>query len=743
MLPMTWPIGRLGSRFGLLFEPSRRCVMHSALGRFFDQPLDLAVGVVEPDGTERAFPFTAEGGEDFYAIEQNERINSITWRGYCPDSGLRFEMNIHSPFYPQNEKLCTMPVFYLELRILRQARIRMRKYEEHPEKVKLFIRLKRPDTEISASDSHIDLQYDVPVQPYHDPATGAEPGGSSLDPRAPIAHVVERIHSLNDDAVAVSDERGTGLQLDMPVTAEGSGTKWRFVWAAHTSDQILNVDGREARPRYLQHWPDLDTVIFHALEHRDDYLALSRRFEKLLEQAPLTRARWHLLVMAFQSWLTNTWWCDLDDGEEFFSVWEGSFMYHNTLDVGYNMCVLYLTIWPRLMKLSMKQWAARPIEHNESGGLILPHDAGVGLYVREQSYDHLMPVEENTNFLIMVQAYAHWTGDTEPLTEHAEVCAKLAAYLLWCDRDGNGFPDEGTANTLDDGAPAVQLSKCQTYLAIKRAAALEAAADILNRVDDEAHAELAERCRTAAASAVRNIEAEAWLDDHYAVCIDRFNTFGFDGQSSSAHMGETILLDQLEGWDDYSIYTSNGLLLPMLTAQPLVFDRDRLRLDLLNAHRETLRPYGCAHTSGDTSNVWISQNLWRDHIARYLHADIYDNSARYWDLLVWSNSGGQSLGFSDSHVSNELVFNPRGVTSFAYFLTGPRLVIDRLDDEYFAVDPERRRPDRWPLLPLADWAAGKIPICVTHEDGRVTIEGEIEPVKIIDRTADEDPDTIG
>ena len=74
-------------------------------------------------------------------------------------------------------------------------------------------------------------------------------------------------------------------------------------------------------------------------------------------------------------------------------------------------------------------------------------------------------------------------------------------------------------------------------------------------------------------------------------------------------------------------------------------------------------------------------------------------------------------------------FNPRGVVSFGYLLAGPRMMIDRLDQEYFAVDPQRNRPDRWPLLPLADWAAGKIPICVTHEDGRVTIEGEIEPVE--------------
>jgi len=44
--------------------------------------------------------------------------------------------------------------------------------------------------------------------------------------------------------------------------------------------------------------------------------ALSRRFEKLLEQAPLARSKWHLMVFAFQSYLSNTYWCDLEGGDE-------------------------------------------------------------------------------------------------------------------------------------------------------------------------------------------------------------------------------------------------------------------------------------------------------------------------------------------------------------------------------------------------------------------------------------------
>jgi hypothetical protein len=33
-------------------------------------------------------------------------------------------------------------------------------------------------------------------------------------------------------------------------------------------------------------------------------------------------------------------------------------------------------------------------------------------------------------------------------------------------------------------------------------------------------------------------------------------------------------------------------------------------------------------------------------------------------------------------------------------------------------------------MPLADWKAGKVPICVVDSQGRVTIEGESDPVLV-------------
>ena len=76
---MSWMVSRLGSRFSLVFEPHRRQVKHSALGRFLDQPTDLMVGLVDPDGVERVLPFTKRG-MPLFCCEQFERINLLTFR---------------------------------------------------------------------------------------------------------------------------------------------------------------------------------------------------------------------------------------------------------------------------------------------------------------------------------------------------------------------------------------------------------------------------------------------------------------------------------------------------------------------------------------------------------------------------------------------------------------------------------------------------------------------------------------
>ncbi|MCX5662383.1 MAG: DUF4965 domain-containing protein [Planctomycetota bacterium] len=741
---MTWTIARLGSRFNLLFEPYKRRVMHSALGRFLDQPLDLMVGLVEPDGTERVLPFTTRGVE-LANCEQFERVNSITYRGFSEKYKLRFEFNVHSVFYPQDEKLCLMPAFYLEMRVSPAPRFRwLPNAGPTPENVKLFIRLNRDDTQISASaptdpqnpcagGGQIDLAYRSSLKPKihwvdpHDPAP--------TDDR--FVDVKERIVSLNPGCIPDLD--GKGLTLTLPVTEIASGVKWRLVWGAYCGDPILTFGTDEKAPtarfRYLRHWDSLAAVMDEAVSSRDDRLTQSRRFERAVDQTPLRMAQRHLVNQSFQAFLSNTFWCDRDDvmgcpnaGGEWFSVWEGNCFFHSTVDVEYNVALVYLTLWPRLLALQLRQWAVYTKPHQPSGGAFLSHDVGHGVSILGQRYPHDMPVEESCNYLLLLQCHAHWTGDLSIAKTQAEIVQKLAEYLIWTDRDLTGFPSEGTPNTLDDAGPAAQFALKQTYLGVKRVAALRAAGDLLARAG---RTEFAAKCQKVVERDVPLIESQAWLGDHYAVC-DR------SGEGViNAWTGEPLPYDEVPGWSAYSISTANGLLLPLLCGQGELLDRQHLFTDIQNALRESLSPYGCGHTSDDKENVWISQNLWRDHVARYLGGRAPDWAQAYWDMQTMSNTQNQSLGFIDTYVTNNLCFYPRGVVSIGYLLAYPRLVIDRLatGKARFSVDPDRTHAQRWPLFPLADWRAGRIPVCVVDANGHVSIEGESDPIFIHDEQA--------
>jgi hypothetical protein len=725
---MSWTIARFGSRFNLLFEPYHRRVMHSALGRFLDQPLDLKVGLVEPDGTERVLPFTAEG-EELLNGEQFERINSVTFRGYSQKYRIQYEFNVHSPFYPQDERLCMMPAFYLEMRVNPVHRVR--RYEpadQTPKHVKLFIRLQRPETQIAAwggddqNQPGISLNYRAPLSPQVDEAA-AYPGDAST------VAVAERIVSLNDEAEPLST--GDGLQCDIPITPAESGIKWRMVWAAHVDEPVMQIarDGEHvpAKLHYTQHWSSVDEVIDEALETRDDRLAWSRRFEKVLEQVPIDMAGRHLLNQGIQNWLANTWLCDLppakeaSEPERWFTVWEGSSLYHATLDVEYNNALLYLALWPELLKTQLRQWAKYMQPHAPSGGAYAPHDIGGGLTIDGPHRPRPMEIEESTNYLLLAQAYAHWVGDTAVIRDVAEPIAALTRYLLWCDRDDTGFPTEGTGNPFDQAAPATQFSHKQTHLAVKRVAALRAAGELLEIAD---HRELAEQAQQVAETDLTRVERQAWLGDHYAICIEQT-----EGPGPDVLVTTPMPSEYTADWDAFSIHTANGALLATLVGQPPLLDEDRVRLDLAAGIRENFARYGCGHTSVDTSDILVSQNMWRDHLATYLKAP-HVSPQCYWDLQLVCNTHRQSMGFVDTYINGSLTHYPRGVTAFGYLLAGPRLQIDRLaaGGVYITVDPDRHTPQRWPLLPLADWGVGKVPVCVVDQKGGVTIEGQNDPI---------------
>ncbi len=729
---MSWTLGRLGSRFNLLFEPHLNQIRHGALGRFADQPMDLMIGLVEPDGTERVLPFTKRG-EPLLNPEQFERINSITYRAYSEKYNLRFEFNIHSPFYPQHEKLCILPAFYLEMRVNPANTIRWLKPKgPTPKKIKLFIRLQKPNTKINAlkGSGRIDIEYDSPL------TLSAGRSGANIHTlnNPENIKIQERIVSLTPGSK--SDDDGQGLTLSLPVTSEGSGTKWRLVWGAHTKNKIIKVgkdeSQRQGKFRYTQHWPNIDEVMRESVAMRDERLGLSRRFEKLFDQSPLRMGQRHLIHQSFQTYICNTFWCQLDkprdrddpNGKEWFSVMEGSRFFQSPLDVGYNTAIFPLMFWPKLLALQLQQWAQSTYTPANKNGKVMHRDLGIGFDLTAATSQEPMPVELNANYLLLHQIYAHWTGDLSYARKNVTLLNQVTQYLISTDTDNSGFPSIGINNTIDDGSPAVSQARKQTYLATKRIAALRAAADLLGRIDDK---QFAESCDKIADIDSQKIEDTAWLGDHYAVCVDRSATGIKDPRT-----GKPLPYINLPGWDAYSIYTTNALLLPAMIGYPPILNEDRIQKDLTNSTRETVTPYGSSHTSYEKESVWVSQNIWRDLVSCYLELPRPHLVQRYWDLQTLCNTSKQSLGYTDSYMGNDLCFNPRGVASLGYAIAQTRLIIDRLapGGARISVKPDRTIPQRWPLFPLADWKAGKIPICVVELDGSATIEGESDPVMI-------------
>ena len=239
--------------------------------------------------------------------------------------------------------------------------------------------------------------------------------------------------------------------------------------------------------------------------------------------------------------------------------------------------------------------------------------------------------------------------------------------------------------------------------------------------------ELAKRCEKQVEEDLPKIEVEAWLGDHYATCVDRSAAGLIDPVT-----GEPAAEVEIDGWDAYCIYTTNGLLLPWMVGQPSLINDRRLRQDLAAGDRENQGRYADGHTSDDIDNCRISQNLWRDMTARYAGLGGPSSAGQYWDMQVMSNTGPLSHGYIDTYINNNLCFYPRGVVAFGYFLATPRLIIDRHapGGAYITVEPNTSTPQRWPLLPLANWHTGRIPVCVVDLDGHVTIEAETDPVII-------------
>lgn len=701
-------LSKLGSRFTVNLQPHQHQIAVSALGKFMDAPADLAIGVRLDDGQIATMPLTRRY-EHFSRVEQQMSMTSITYRAHSAEMGLRLEVTFTSPFYPRDEKLSTAPFFYIDVRVIPiTTRVFWHGVKQDVARTgEVFIELQRPACVVSQESAGVYCQYELPRNVIRGQGDRTF-AGDETDAEAPRIRCEEALWLQDADPQREVDGSRIHFRFDI---SEGPADR-SLVWAAHSPDPVMNADHRERRFKYTEQFADVKQVVRYALGEQETIRRRTALFDAMAAGSSLSKTYQDFLAYSFQSYLLNTWWTVSEDGDDWFSVWEGICIYNSTIDVEYNLGLVYLALWPELLELTFRQWS----RHLQPEGY-LSHDMGAGLVANGQSYPHQMQVEENTNFILMLHAHWRFTGCDSAIREHLELVRALVEYIQRADSTGNGFPNEGTANTIDDASPAVQWAREQTYLGVKCLATCECAADIAEALGD---APLAQTGREIAGCIRQTLDEQAWLGDHYAICLERIAKGLKDPWT-----GETMPDHELEGWDAYSLYTSNGLLYPLLVGKSCGVDWERIRLDMRSATDESLIEYGCTHSSADRSNIWVSQNLWRDFTGAYLGLDYLDMIDRYWAFEVFVNAHEEGKCFIDTYLANNLCYYPRGITAIGVFLAGIGLQVDRAAGT-MAMNPVRV-PIRLPILPFADWDNENIPwVEYRLEEGELVeeLEGE-------------------
>ncbi|UCG16310.1 MAG: DUF4965 domain-containing protein [Phycisphaerales bacterium] len=707
MLPIETALGRLGSRFCLNLRPQSRQIAHGAMGRYLDEVADLIIGV-ESGGRRRVLPL-CRAGEVFESVHMELTMTSVTFR--CVSRPLRvgLDVTIRAPFYPRDVETCTAPVFYLDLTAAAVAAPPDPGPGRAESQVDVFLGIKRPGTRITAGDRGLDLAYTTRID--RQTSRSDEQGRRSPRARAPLITAVNCTERISPCGGHPRCSRG---EIRWRVDLSSKPQTLVALWVARVEDPVFERGGQAHQFLSTTHHASLDTLAAWAFEHREDLIAKSRFFDDVFAGSSLSKTQRDLVAFGFQSYLMNTWWVADDRGNEWFSVWEGVCRFHSTIDVEYNTSMLYFALWPELLEMTFREWAhyEKPADPDRRGRPtgFLSHDMGSCQTADGQDYPHDMEVEENTNFILLLHALWRWTGRDRMAREYADLVRRLMRFIIASDTTDNGFPDKGVANTIDDAGPAIQFAKEQTYLAVKSLCAARASADLARQWGDDG---LRAECDEFVERTMGTLEKEAWLGDHYAVCIDRSADGVIDPGTGQAAAGDT-----LEGWDAYSLYTANGLLLPMMAGLDTGLDLDRMRTDVRAALERARCEYGCTHSSADRSNLWVSQNLWRDLAAAYLGIDCLNESDRYWAFEVHQNRQQPGRCFIDTFGWNELEYYPRGMTSIGLLLAAVGLRVNA-QARRIGLAPVRV-PVRVPLLPFVDWQRRVVPwVEFILEKGRV------------------------
>lgn len=570
-----------GSRHGIFFEPHRRSCALLRFAPFHARPLfHLRAGLKVGD-REIIFPLAPlNGAQDFSFVDQRTSPCTVGFIGLDSASGLKVRLTVTTPFRPGDADFSTIPVLLFDL-VLEPigGQFRWDAQNTPPAKAELFLEITDgPFAYESQGRDALDLVFT---------ATNSRPTSGPEWYKGIGESVAQRDRLV---VVAGKREGRRFVQTLRPQQAKplSALTVAWCTWSAAT----LRVQGEPAPFRYQSRFADLKAVALWARKSGQEIADNATRTDAILTDHNLGPATAHLLAYTLHSWAINTWWCRRPDGRDWFSVWEGNCHFHSTVDVEFTQAPFYLALWPELLRIELDAWPdfAKDGTHclgaGGAGTKFLSHDCGAFGVADGQIYPHDMEIEETANYILMAFAYSRRTGDTSLVTKHQATLDAFIRFLIAADTTGNGVPNHGIANTIDDGSPAVQFGKEQTYLAVKTLAALETGALLLGKP-------YAATVKSAQAQARRlraTFNKHAWAGDHFTVLLEKGGTLKDPWTGKENHW------EEIPGWDAPHIYTANTLPILDMVGYDLKLNPARVKQDLAVATARCLREYGCAHT---------------------------------------------------------------------------------------------------------------------------------------------------
>ena len=701
MYPISTNLSTLGSRYTLIFDIAAKRLKHGVLGMFLEQSDQLICGV-ESEGISGSYLPFSDLPNHFQAFYQTLEMNSVSYRAVNKEGGYDISITFTSPFCPENEKMNTAPIFYTDIEISRNSRphslVCVRK---NIEKGMLRFGLQGSNLNAAPKDNICDFTYEVETSSRFVLGDFARTLHLKLyrdGTEVKTVPCTERL--INKDGHCGKD----GI-FEIPFILSDEPFHTQFVLCGYCDIRdFISVNGTLHNLLYTSYFDCIDDLMDYALDTVEDNMRQTAFVNSAISKSSLSQSWKDFISFTFQSYKMNTVWSYNNQGKKAYHVWEGNCMYNSTMDVEYNNGLFYYTFFPEVLPTLFEQWAA-----SENGKGYIAHDQGEAYSISNAKYSYPMIVEENCCYLLMLHTYCIYRGSWETAASHYEV-KRLADRILNADTTGNGIPDTGTDNTIDDAIPAIQNAREQTYLALKSACALGCFAEIAQNLG---HTDEAKTALSRSRQIMVSVDKELWLGDHYGVCTDTSQN-GY-----RRFLTHEILSGPMEGKDSYSIYAENGLLYPFLsgTAMPYL-NTDRLKQNIAVSNEICSTEFGCKH-SHDSGSVWFSQNMWRDFTASYLGHDMLDNVDRYWEFQKIMNTGENLNLYIDTFGENALWYYPRGLTSVGVLNASLRLQINNFTHELH-ISPLRQSM-RIPLVFLTDWKKLQMP-WVTVNDGRITIE---------------------